>query len=440
MASFKLPTIALLLPSLVGSVLLRPNACGVIQLPLFPHFHFDIDRNDSDYEFDSDSDMSQQYQQVPSTPRVISPSPTPSESGDGGSYFAPITRSAAKRRSKGAGTISEERDSDSDLDMRARARSRSSETLLRRRRSSGAAEVKGKRKGVRKSDLLMTNGSIDPSHLSPQSAASTGFFRWRDFSRSPSPLGLIPIHRHWRSFVHRYEAPRKILHVSIGFFTLFLYNQGIQTDAIHPWLAALLVPITTVEFLRHRFDSFNRFYIRCLGALMRETEVKEKYNGVIFYLMGAWATLRFLPKDVAVMSVLLLAWCDTAASVGGRIWGRYTPRIRRGKSLAGSIAATVIGLATTIVFYGYSVPSHWGIEEDFMFRGTLSLPTAARKLLGLGIDQSSIGGWAALGVLSVWSGLVASASELVDLWGMDDNLTIPILSGAGLWGFLNVFG
>jgi diacylglycerol kinase (CTP) len=42
--------------------------------------------------------------------------------------------------------------------------------------------------------------------------------------------------------------------------------------------------------------------------------------------------------------------------------------------------------------------------------------------------------------MSLWSGLVASASEVVDLFGWDDNLTIPALSGLGIWGFLKVFG
>ena len=51
-----------------------------------------------------------------------------------------------------------------------------------------------------------------------------------------------------------------------------------------------------------------------------------------------------------------------------------------------------------------------------------------------------IGGWLAIGVMSLWSGLVASASEVVDVWGLDDNLTIPVLSSIGLWGFLKVFG
>lgn len=174
---------------------------------------------------------------------------------------------------------------------------------------------------------------------------------------------------------------------------------------------------------------------------MRESEVNERYNGVIWYLLGAWVSLRFFPKDVGTMSVLLLSWCDTAASTIGRMYGRYTPRIRRNKSLAGSAAAALVGVATAGLFYGIMVPKYFGFEEDFMFHRTLALPEPAKQALGLVSKGSGIiGGWLALGAMSLWSGFIASASEVVDVWGLDDNLTIPVLSSIGLWGFLKVFG
>lgn len=171
---------------------------------------------------------------------------------------------------------------------------------------------------------------------------------------------------------------------------------------------------------------------------MRESEV-DGYNGVIWYLLGAWTVLRFLPKDVGCVAVLLLSWCDTAASTFGRLYGRYTPRIRRGKSVAGTAAAAIVGAGTAAMFWGWAVP-RWGYSEDFMFQGRLTLPDLVRAPLGLmASDRGSVGGWLALGVVSVVSGIVASASEVVDVFGWDDNVTIPVLSGLGLWGFFKVF-
>lgn len=269
--------------------------------------------------------------------------------------------------------------------------------------------------------------------------------RIRSWDRSPSPLGLIPIHTRFRSFIHRHEIPRKALHVSIGFLTLSLYAQGFQSYQIHPVLLSALIPVTAVDILRHNFPSLNKVYVQAMGALMRESEV-DGYNGVIWYLAGTWAVLRFFPKDIGTMGILLLSWCDTAASTFGRLWGRHTWQVRKGKSFAGSAAALLVGGLTAWMFWGwaaprYGAPNGWDLPPySFAFQGTLSLPTVVRETLGLSEESSTIRGAAALGLISLWSGVVASVSEAIDLFGWDDNFSIPVLCGVGLWGFLKLFG
>jgi diacylglycerol kinase (CTP) len=206
-----------------------------------------------------------------------------------------------------------------------------------------------------------------------------------------------------------------------------------------------LIPVTAVDILRHNIPSLNKTYVRFMGALMRESEV-DGYNGVIWYLAGTWAVLRFFPKDIGVMGILLLSWCDTAASTIGRLWGRYTIRLRRGKSLAGSAAALVVGIITAYGFWGWAVPQ-FGTPNGYdlppnslAFQGTLSLPSTVKNLLGWKDDAGIISGGAALSVLSICTGVIASASEAVDLFGWDDNFTIPVLCGVGLYAFLKVFG
>ncbi|KAI1495361.1 cytidylyltransferase [Biscogniauxia mediterranea] len=396
---------------------------------------------------------------VPATPRVISPSPTPSEiqESSADAYLGPVTRSAAKRRQTAQTprpiheNIDEDEDEDPEL-RRARPRSRSpikthNPAAITPSKPTRASRSKKKDLGIPESVKdapESANGAPATSdgHLAPPSLAPAGW-TWRDFSRSPSPLGLIPIHRHFKTLIHKHEVPRKVLHVSIGFFVYWLYVSGTQTSSVTPYLMGALIPIATVDFLRHRYASLNRLYVKFLGALMRESEY-DGWNGVIFYLLGAWLVLRFLPKDVSVVAVMLLSWCDTAASTFGRLYGSYTPRIRRGKSLAGSLAAFVVGVATAGWFWGWLAPQTGPFPGDdqhpFMFQGLLRLPAFVSNALQLTEDQSTIGGPIALGLMSIWSGLMAAGSEVVDLFGWDDNLTIPVLSGVGIWGFLKIFG
>lgn len=433
--------------------ILRPLLSGTVALalPALPPFPSDI--------------MSFRTKPViPATPRVISPSPTPSdrESSSQDAYFGPTTRSAARRRRLATPQpVRENPGDDDDENMRdglRRSRTRSRSPLATAR-LNGLTSINTEKKKKQPSEATAAttkpeapppNGTANGKpgdHLSPSSAQTpggsfVGGWSWRDFSRSPSPLGLIPIHRHWRTFVHKHEVPRKLLHLSIGFLVLWLYASGTQTTSVTPWLAGFLVPIATTDYVRHVNPAFNRFYTRVLGAFMRESEV-EGWNGVVFYLLGAVLALGGLPKDVGVMAVLLLSWCDTAASTFGRLYGRYTPRIRRGKSLAGSTAAFLVGVVTAWGFWGWLVPTIGPMpgDEGFMFKGTLSLPHAAAAAVGLGGEgQATVSGGVALGLMSLWSGFAASASEVVDVFGWDDNLTIPVLSGLGIWGFLKIFG
>ncbi|TLS25037.1 hypothetical protein PpBr36_06995 [Pyricularia pennisetigena] len=431
---------------------------GLIALPPLPPFALDV--------IDAETSGAMPTTRRLPTTRVISPSPTPSEidaqspsatsTSQDTSYFAPVTRSAARKRLATPQPVEEhinedEEENNPDL-RRARTRSRSPMDHRRIKPLSSSSTLNSKEITSSSSSSKPTlsingqdNGNGKPvesnGHLTPAAAMST-WDSWREtWSRSPSPLGLIPIHRHWRTFVHKHEVPRKLLHVSIGFLVVWLYLSGTQTSSVTPWLMALLVPITAVDLLRHHHSGFNRLYVKVLGALMRESEFAG-YNGVIFYLLGAWTVLYFFPKDVGVVGTLLLSWCDTAASTFGRLYGAYTPRIRRGKSLAGSTAAFIVGVATAGAFWGWLRPTYGPFPGDdtFMFTGTLALPQAVCEIVGITREAATITGPLALGVMSLWSGFVASASEVVDIFGWDDNLTIPVLSGAFIWGFLKVFG
>lgn len=404
-------------------------------------------------QYASASQMSFPYP-IPGTPRVISPSPTPSEVSDKqDSYFAPITRSAARKtrhKSPQPEPIHEEKDgSGSDDSLESRARTRSRSPILqpvngipaggKRRRMSGLT----RKASSTKSQPLM-NGDIPVpqanGYLSPYDRVKKS---WREFSRSPSPLGLIPLHRHYRNLVHKHEIPRKLMHVSIGFFTLRLYTSGVASSSVCPYLLYAFLIIAPTDLLRHRSDRFNQFYIRMLGAFMRETEV-DGYNGVIWYLLGVYIALGFFPKDIGVVSILLLSWCDTAASTFGRIYGRYTIRLRKGKSLAGTIAAFVVGIFAAVFFWDWLAPRTGPKIGDtidvFMFQHRLSLPVQVKAYLGMKSTDGMINDTPAMIVMAVVTGLIASFSEFVDIFGWDDNLTIPLLSSMGLWAFLKLFG
>ncbi|KAK9240272.1 hypothetical protein V1525DRAFT_337370 [Lipomyces kononenkoae] len=227
--------------------------------------------------------------------------------------------------------------------------------------------------------------------------------------RSRSPLGLIPSHKRYRYFIHKYEVPRKLLHVSIGFLTLGLYWSGIKLSEVTPVLVFLLVSIVILDALRFKSQTFSAYYIKAFGFLMRESEV-NKWNGIVWYLLGLILVFLFFPKDISILSILLLSWCDTAASSFGRAYGHLTPKFFRNKSLAGTAAAFLTGVFAAYLEYG------------------LILPATPVVNIGEHLTWTPETSKLSLSVLCILSGFVGAAAEAVDLWGLDDNITIPVIS------------
>ncbi|CAG78413.1 hypothetical protein B0I72DRAFT_1201 [Yarrowia lipolytica] len=222
------------------------------------------------------------------------------------------------------------------------------------------------------------------------------------------------------AFFKKHEIPRKFLHTSIGFITLWLYTQGINLNQVTPVLVVMALFIGTFDFLRLRNKALNKAYCKVMGALMRESEING-VNGTIWYLLGLILVFSFASKDVALMAVLLLSWADTAASSVGRAYGYLTPKYKN-KSLAGFMGAFIASEIACLFLYGIIIPKY-GAEVDTP--GQITWSKQSSRLT--------------LGVLTAMSGLVGAVSESIDVFGIDDNFTIPVLSALFLTGLLDIF-
>lgn len=149
-------------------------------------------------------------------------------------------------------------------------------------------------------------------------------------------------------------------------------------------------------------------------------QVKSQFQCQLICLkrvtVGCIIVLYCFPKDIGSLSIVYLSWADPTASIFGRLFGQYTPQFSN-KSLAGSLGAATIGALVTYQFYhhmmthGYSHPSY----------------TA----------NSSV----SLTQLSLFGGFVAAFSEAIGgIVDIDDNLTIPVISGTLLWFALTFLG
>ncbi|KXN89288.1 CTP-dependent diacylglycerol kinase 1 [Leucoagaricus sp. SymC.cos] len=252
-----------------------------------------------------------------------------------------------------------------------------------------------------------------------------------------------------------WEIPRKLLHSSIGFFALYLYVTESDVSKVIFVLWSSLCIIVPADLLRFHSPAFEKMYERFLGFLMRESE-KNSANGVIWYILGVNFALQFYPRDVATVAILILSWADTAASTIGRLYGPSSPRLpshipllpflglkiplAQRKSWAGFIAASLTGALIAVGFWSCIAPVRFGGAEvswDFVKGVVIG---SSEMVGGGGSEGEVLKGWIGLSVLSVVTGLVSGVAEAMDLGSLDDNLTLPIISGGCILGFLKFLG
>ncbi|KAF5343593.1 hypothetical protein D9756_011596 [Leucocoprinus leucothites] len=221
-----------------------------------------------------------------------------------------------------------------------------------------------------------------------------------------------------------WEIPRKLLHSSIGFFTLYLYITESSVAEIVLVLWSSLCIIVPADILRLRSPAFERLYERVLGFLMRESE-KHSTNGVIWYILGVNFALQFYPRDVATIAILILSWADTAASTIGRLYGPSSPRLPSHFCIPHpKLPLVKIPSAEKKLRWVHCCFSHWsddrcwilGLDCPMRFEGReVSWDFVRGVTLGGGGEKGVLSGWVGLGIIGVVAGLVSGVAEAMDL-------------------------
>lgn len=180
------------------------------------------------------------------------------------------------------------------------------------------------------------------------------------------------------------------------------YNGMSRENAIHILTLAFLA-IVFLEWIRLNIPQFNNWAIRLWRPFMRTNEI-DNVSGTPWYIASVAIVIVVFPKDIALLTMLFLACGDPLSSIVGILYGSYGPRFKDGKSLIGTLGGVL-----ACVFIGL-----------FFFRSH-SHETAKWLLLSVG------------------SGIAGGAAELLPL-DVDDNFSIPLVSGLVTWGLAIILG
>lgn len=188
---------------------------------------------------------------------------------------------------------------------------------------------------------------------------------------------------------------RKLWHISTGSLGLYVYYNVLPERKIWAF-ATLAIALLgfSMDFFRHRNPKLNSFVIKLMGPLMRKSEEKGS-SGLPFYALGISLALFLFKEKIALLAIMFLVFSDPISSYFGIRFGK--DKILPNKSLQGSVAGFSVCYLVTLLY-------------------TLGSSASAANIF----------------IFAVIAGFIGSISELVSAYNVDDNLTIPVLSGAGL--------
>jgi diacylglycerol kinase (CTP) len=198
---------------------------------------------------------------------------------------------------------------------------------------------------------------------------------------------------HLRSDLH---LTRKLWHMGMGLMIAMLYWNGMARGTAVVLLSCFLGLDLLIETARLNSPAVNAQVMKFWGPLMRTNEA-NRLSGTPFYLASAVLAVGIFPREVAVLSILCLAFGDPMSSVFGILFGKHGPRFKSGKSLIGTSAGVITCALVSLVFLA--------------FAGISGAPLALLALVG---------------------GFAGGTAELLPL-EVDDNFSIPVVTGFALW-------
>lgn len=196
---------------------------------------------------------------------------------------------------------------------------------------------------------------------------------------------------------------RRLFHImsGCGIVAVSFFLESKKDFAL--FLGSLTLLDLVVEGARLIFPRFNLFVLSRFRRLLREGE-ENRLSGISYYLLGSLLAVILFPREIAVLSILFLAFGDPIASlvgvmVGRRHWPSHVSPSQ--KSFEGSLACLFFcGVMTWFVSYEFAKTAGLNPSDRLLF--------------------------------SIVGGFSAALGELLPL-RTDDNFALPLISGTCLW-------
>lgn len=186
-----------------------------------------------------------------------------------------------------------------------------------------------------------------------------------------------------------FEISRQMFHLALGLIIVLLLMYGfidkniILILIIVGFILSIISRKTKIPIIHKLLEKFER---------KKEIETFPG-KGIIFYFIGVYISLFLFSKDVAMASIMVLAFGDSVSHVYGLHYGKTRHPLSNTKFLEGTIAGFIAGFIGAWMF----LPWH-----EAFFASLIAMIIEAVEIK-IGAEQ------------------------------VDDNLIIPVVAGAVVW-------
>ena len=117
------------------------------------------------------------------------------------------------------------------------------------------------------------------------------------------------------------ELIRKSIHISTVIIPI-IYYYHLDREQMSFLCISLFILLLIGDILRIYITLLTQIYEKILGKLLRSEETGKRLNGATLLFLGFSISVLFFEKEIAIISMMILALSDSIAAIVGKSYGK----------------------------------------------------------------------------------------------------------------------
>jgi len=142
------------------------------------------------------------------------------------------------------------------------------------------------------------------------------------------------------------ELSRKLIHLFNLVIPICYFYFITDKNQMAAFVLVFAIIFIIIDFARMRLELVKKIFNKLFNSMMRKHEISGRFTGAPWVLIIAVPVIYFLPKEIAILSLVYMSVGDIAAAIVGLSFGKT----KMGeKSLEGSIGCLTVCISAALL-------------------------------------------------------------------------------------------